>query len=124
MALKLAEYKGHKMSNSLNAFLFYKKRTGRTLEGDSLRLVSIKALQDKLANDKLDELSPEEINQLANADLVTTVSNMYCAFRQAGDEEVRKLSFEDIIDKDELTMEDIQSQELLDVLMSLLNSKN
>ena len=121
--MKVKEFKGHVMSNSLNAFNFYKKKTGRSLEGDMLQVAKIKSFQGKIIDDKMDELTPEELVIFTSIDVVTTLSNIYCALRQAGDMEMRKLSFEEIIDLDELTIDDIQSEEFIDALLYLMGTE-
>lgn len=121
--MKVKEFKGHVMSNSLNAFNFYKKKTGRSLEGDMLQVAKIKSFQGKIIDDKMDELTPEELAIFTSIDVVTTLSNIYCALRQAGDMEMRKLSFEEIIDHDELTIDDIQSEEFIDALLYLMGTE-
>lgn len=118
--MRVKDYKGHMMSNSLNAFNFYKKKTGRSLEGDMINVAKVKDFQKKVEEDKFDELTQEEIDTLASIDAVSTLSNIYCALRQAGDMNVRGLTFEEIIDKDQITLEDIQSTEFMEVIIYLL----
>lgn len=120
--MKVRDYKGHQMSNSLNAFNFYKKKTGRSLEGDMIQVAKIKGFQKKIMEDKFDELTPEELKVFGEIDAITTLSNIYCALRQAGDVEMRKLTFEEIIDHDQITIDDIQSEEFTEALMYLMGS--
>lgn len=120
--MKVRDYKGHQMSNSLNAFNFYKKKTGRSLEGDMSQVAKIKGFQQKIMEDRFDDLTPEELKVFGEIDAVTTLSNIYCALRQAGDMEMRKLSFEEIIDRDQITIDDIQSEEFMEALMYLMGS--
>ena len=113
----LFEFKGHKLSNSLNVFNYYKKSiTGRSLEGD------IRGLQklDKVMNKP--DATEEEIDRAQKempVDIAETVQYIYYAMRSAAEKKELDLS----ATIDEVDISDLADGSLQEVIMKLVEVK-
>lgn len=112
----LFEFKGHKLSNSLNVFNYYKSITGRSLEGD------IRGLQklDKVMNKP--DATEEEIDRAQKempVDIAETVQYIYYAMRSAAEKKELDLS----ATIDEVDISDLADGSLQEVIMKLVEVK-
>lgn len=112
----LFEFKGHKLSNSLNVFNYYKSVTGRSLEGD------IRGLQklDKVMNKP--DATEEEIDRAQKEmpiDIAETVQYIYYAMRSAAEKNELDLS----ATIDEVDISDLADGSLQEVIMKLVEVK-
>ena len=117
--MRTAAYKGRTLGNSVSAFSFYKRNTGRGLQADVAVLTKANAALLKL--DSADELTKDDIDMIEKVDVPGILINLYVALRQAGDHEARSKNPLDI--QDELSINDMSDPELLNVITELLSSK-
>ena len=107
--MRVSEYKGYRLSSAMSAYNFYKRSTGHSLQGDITKITAANPVLNKLS--KLGEsddanLTEKEIKLLEEIDFFGIISEMYCAFRKAGDPSVRNMSTEELLDHDEIGIED------------------
>lgn len=107
--MRVSEYKGRRLSSAMSAYNFYKRSTGHSLQGDITKITAANPVLNKLS--KLGEsddanLTEKEIKLLEEIDFFGIISEMYCAFRKAGDTSVRNMSTEELLDHDEIGIED------------------
>lgn len=116
--MRTASYKGNILGNSVSAFNFYKKNTGRGLQADVAILSRANAVSSKLEHPET--LTDADLDLLGKVDIPGVVVNMYVALRQAGDEEARKKNPLQI--QDELEFADLQDPELLRIITELMGA--
>lgn len=116
--MKTAAYKGHTLGNSVSAFNFYKRNTGRGLQADVTVLSKANTISAKLEHPET--LDDGDLALLEKVDIPGVVINIYVAMRQAGDAEARKKSAIEI--QDELEIGDLSDPELLGVITELLGA--
>ncbi|MFA7136728.1 MAG: hypothetical protein WC125_12850 [Bacteroidales bacterium] len=112
----LFEFKGHKLSNSLNVFNYYKSITGRSLEGDIRGLQKLDTVMNK------PDATEEEIDRVQKgmpADITETVQYIYYAMRCAA--EKKELDLSAVID--EVDISDLADGSLQEVIMKLVEVK-
>lgn len=110
------EFKGHKVSNSLNVFNYYKSLTGRSLEGD---IRGLKKLETVMNNPDATE---EEINNAqasSTVDIMETVQYIYYAMRCAA--EKKELDLIEVID--EVDVSNLADGSLQEIIMKLVEVK-
>lgn len=110
------EFKGHKVSNSLNVFNYYKGVTGRSLEGDIRVLKKLETVMNKpdATEDEIDNAQ-----DAMNVDISETIQYIYFSMRCAA--EKKELDLSTIID--EVDISDLADGSLQDVILKLVEVK-
>lgn len=117
--MRQLSYNGKTLGNACSVYGIYKKNTGRGFTSDVAMLAKIGKIQTKLENPET--LTDDDIELLNKVDTGIIITNLYVALRQAGDSEAYSKKAIDIAN--EITMDDINNPELINVITELVKPK-
>jgi len=110
------EFKGHKVSNSLAVFNYYKSVTGTSLDRDIRKM---KQLNDVLQNPDATDDEVLTIQEKTDIDICTTVQLIYYSMRCAA--EKKELDLGEV--NDEIDISDLADGSLQELIMKLVEVK-
>jgi hypothetical protein len=88
------DFKGHKVSNSLSVFNYYKQAAGTSLESD---ILSLRKFQSVVENPETTDEELEKALEECEVDHTTILQFVYYAMRCAA--EKKELDFKEVIDE-------------------------